>query len=512
MQAMPEGTRKAKEEDKGITMNVSEFIIDQLAQLGVRHIFTLAGGHAMYLQRAMTQHPKITPICCQHEQACVIAAEGYAKATGNVGVAVVTAGPGVTNAITGLAGAYLDRSPVLVISGAPRQGAKGWVNQEVPAIPLVQELTGMCRRVDRPGEARYWIEKACHWTQYATQHYYCPVSWLEIPLDVQEASMSEAEWELSPASPHPESEAYFLPFVPELSSHMQEARKPLLLIGNGARRQFPGIRQWCRDRNIPVAVTWLAMDFIGAHDPLFAGKPGNRALPDHNDAMAQCDLLIVCGARCDSALDPDELAPQARKIGLDARHVPLIECERKESWHRVPPFPSDPFCNLIQSLTTPGDEIVCASSGRAAENFFMNWKQREGQRVYHTAGLGAMGFALPTAVGVALAKPGRRVICLDGDGGLQLNVQELATLSNYNLPVKVIVMANGGYKSIQNTQKKYFGGEHLGCGPDTGLMLPNLKKMSEAYGLRYEKLELEDWLFSWCVTGDGPALCEVQLG
>ena len=289
--------------------------------------------------------------------------------------------------------------------------------------------------------------------------------------------------------------------------------------------------------NVPVGLTWLAMDLLDDGDPLFVGRPGTVASRAANFALQNADFVLVIGARLDPPLmgwDPQQFARGAYKavvdidpaelrkldgvidnaICADARHFIEAMLQRatatrrdRASWikrcnewktrypmvlpeHRSPGLVSVyHLAEVIGEEVGPDDRVVSGSSGSAIEVFLLACRARKGRRIFYTSGLGAMGFGIPAGIGVCLGSGGKKTICVDGDGGFQLNIQELATIAQLKLPIKFFVLNNDGYASIRATQNAYFGGPNIGCDAKTGISLPDYRKVASAYGLKTATIE-----------------------
>ncbi len=558
-------------------MKVSDFIFRFVADQGVKHVFVVVGGGAMHLNEALSREKRIEFICNSHEQASAICAENYAKANDNLGCALVTTGPGGTNAITGLAGAWLDSTPVLFISGQVKRadrmfhsdgrplGVRQLGPQEVDIISLVKPLTKYAVTVLEPQDIRYHLEKAVYLARTGRPG---PV-WLDMPLDVQSAPIDEASLrvfdpsEFQPERSHTDLETQ----VADVIEHFNQAERPLLMIGNGVRlsRAVPELREAMALLQIPTAATWVASDLVSSDDPLFAGRPGSLAARGANFAIQNCDFLLILGARMDNPLTgfaPKNLAREAWKamVDVDAAELGKLDgslassilsdagaflrellsqktkikpAKDQESWrarvaawqqryplitneHRQPDSPVSIFhlAEILSQEVSPEDCIVSGSSGSGIEIFIFSYPTRAGQRVYHTAGLGSMGFGLPASIAVSLAKNRRQTICVDGDGGFQFNIQELETVARLNLPLKFFVLNNDGYASIRASQKAWFGNEFMGGDRSTGLSVPDLSKIAASYGIASCVIENQNDLRSdirKVLAMPGPVVIDVRV-
>ncbi len=518
---------------------VADYIADFVADIGVNHVFLLPGGGAMYLVDAVGKCPRLEVVACLHEQAAAISAEAYARINENIGVAMVTTGPGATNAITAVAGAWIESVPMMVISGQVKRAdmlrdaplrQKGV--QEVDIVKLVKGITKYAVTVDRPEDIRIEMERAVHLARSGRAG---PV-WIDVPLDVQGAPIDPATlpaWQMEAADATPTASAQQ---IEQICALLSQAERPLLLAGHGVRLAGGALlfKQLAEKLGVPVVTTWNALDLLPYEHPLYVGRPGVVALRAPNFAVQNSDLLISVGCRLDNiitAYNPRGFARGAKKAVIDVdRHeidkldmdiALAIESDAKaflETWldadapahpdwqawknrceewkRRYPvndgsPFPSDgPISHyqLMDALSDaiPEDTLVSTgSSGLAVEAFYTVFRNKPGQRVFLTSGLGAMGYGLPAAIGACFANGCQPMVAVESDGSLQLNIQELATLRGFNLPICLVVMNNGGYASIRNTQRNYFKGRFVGTGPESGLLLPDLEKVAATYDLPF---------------------------
>ena len=523
-------------------MKLSDYVFDFVARQGVKHVFLVSGGGAMHLDESLARESRLSWVCNSHEQASAICAENYAKATGNLGVALVTTGPGGTNAITGLAGAWLDSTPVLFLSGQVKLqdrmfhpdgtplGVRQLGPQEVDIVSVVKPLTKYAVTIEDPQSIRYHLERATHLALTGRPG---PV-WIDIPIDVQAAPLDPSTLPGFPP-PLPEAAPHLAAQVTELIAHLNRSERPLLLIGNGVRlsRALPELRQVLTLLAVPAATTWCAGDLIPASDPLFAGRPGSLAARGSNFTLQNCDFLLILGSRMDHSLTgfaPHNLARTAYKamVDIDAAEIaklsgtlsnPIhadagsflrellaqssaIEPKPRPAWlariaawqnayplitaeHRSPQTQVSIYylAEVLSHAVSPQDQIVSGSSGSGIEIFIFSYPTRANQRVFHTAGLGSMGFGIPAAIGVCVASGNQRTVCVDGDGGFQFNIQELETVRRLNLPIKFFVLNNDGYASIRASQKAYFGVSSIGADKSNGLTIPDLSKIAAGYGI-----------------------------
>lgn len=547
---------------------VADYIADFIAQIGVKHVFMLPGGGAMHLIDAAGKQPDIQAVACLHEQAAAIAAEAYARVNENIGVAMVTTGPGATNAITPVAGAWIESVPLILISGQVKRadmlnGAplrqKGV--QEVDTIRLVDSITKFAVTVEHPEDIRRIMEEAYF---RAREGRAGPV-WIDVPLDVQGAPIDPEQltaWQVpdSELSPSPSAEQ-----IKHITELLAQSARPLIMAGHGVRLSGAAtkFKQWVESLGIPVVTTWNALDILPDDHPLNAGRPGVVALRAANFVVQNCDLLISIGSRLDNiitAYNPRGFARAAHKVVADVDRHEIdkldmdiaVACTSDakafiaalqntqtpsqaiwETWlkqcqtwkQRYPvndgqPFPTQgeiSHYQLIDALSDaiPANTLVSTgSSGLAIEAFYTVFRNKPGQRVFLTSGLGAMGYGLPAAIGACFANGGKPMVAVESDGSLQLNIQELSTLRAFNLPITLVILNNGGYASIRNTQRNYFKARYVGTGPEAGLFLPDLADIAHTYGLNYRCIHTIEELAGGLqnlLSPTGPTLIDARL-
>lgn len=520
---------------------VADYIADFIAGQGVEHVFLLPGGGAMHLNDAVGKHPRLEVVACHHEQAAAIAAEAYCRINENLGVAMVTTGPGATNAVTAVAGAWIESVPLLVISGQVKRadllrGAplrqKGV--QEVDIVSVVEPITKYAVTIERPEDIRRELERAVFLARDGRAG---PV-WLDVPLDVQGAPIDPNTlegWQPDQA-PAAELDPALLAQVRGL---LEGAQRPLILAGHGVRLSGAAnaFRALVESLGVPLVSTWNALDLLPYEHPLYVGRPGVVALRAPNLAIQNADLLIVIGCRLDNiitAYAPRDFARSARKVvvDVDANEIAKLDMDidvaitcnaasfigalagvvgnsefRRPQWlercvdwkarysvNDGKPFPASgpishfQFADALSDAVPANTLVSTGSSGLAVEVFYTVFRNRSGQRVFLTSGLGAMGYGLPAAIGACFANRRKPMVAVESDGSLQLNLQELATLRGFGLPICLVVMNNGGYASIRNTQRNYFEGRYVGTGPEAGLWMPDLEEVARAYHLPFKRI------------------------
>ena len=491
-------------------IRVSDYIAHRLVEFGVRHVFMLTGGGSMFLNSAIGTNPKIKTIFNQHEQACAMAAEGYARITNVPGVINVTTGPGGLNALNGVFGAWTDSIPMLVISGQVKRetfiGSYDLPNlrqlgdQEANIIPMVRSITKYAVTVTDPQTIRFHLEKA--W--YLAQSGRPGPCWLDIPVDVQSSQIDEAALEglNSSSEPQPDS-ARLSVSVAETLHRLKNAERPVILAGSGVR--IAGIvdefLEVVHQLGVPVTTGWTH-DIIASDDPVFCGRPGTIGTRGGNFTVQNSDVLLVLGSRLNirqTGYTWKSFARAAYKIWVDVDAAELnrptvkpdfpIQADLRDflsemlkqlkgwdstkftkwlSWckERNEKYPAvlpkhrefngkiNPYYFMEVLFDQLGeDDIVVTGNATACVASFQAGKIKLGQRLFSNSGSASMGYDLPASIGAAVAGEGRQVICLAGDGSLQLNIQEFQTIIHYQLPIKIFVLNNGGYLSIRTSQK-----------------------------------------------------------
>jgi acetolactate synthase-1/2/3 large subunit len=553
-------------------IRVSDYLARRVAELGVRHVFLVSGGGAMHLDDAFGKHKDLHYVCNHHEQACAIAAEGYARISGRPGVAVVTSGPGGTNATTGVLGMWLDSIPGLVISGNIRYSTtvestglplRQLGDQEANIIEIVKSITKYAVMVKDPQTIRYHFERAVY---LATHGRPGPV-WLDIPLDVQSARVDEAA--LAPYTPESDEVRFDPAQVAAHASHIiakvREAKRPLFLAGNGIR--LAGAMETFYevvDRlEIPVQTAMGANDLIHSDHRLFMGRPSVTGDRSSNFIIQNCDLLLSIGARqgvrtisylfkafaraahkihvdideaelkkptispderihCDAKLLLEEMARQLRPAPLAPKNDWLAWCrERRRRYPSVlqeyrdqKEYVNSFYFVEVLSQFAQADDIFVLANGAANTCTFQAVSLKKGQRLFTNSGCASMGYDLPAAIGACFASGGKRILCIAGDGSIQMNLQELQTIVHHRLPIKIFLWNNQGYASIRMTQDAYFPGGYVAADPTSGVTFPDMLKIASAYGIPARRIANHSTLLQdieASLATPGPALCEILM-
>ena len=554
-------------------IKVTDYICNYLSARGIRDIFMISGGAAMHLNDSVGRHPGLKYLCPHHEQAAAIAAEGYARASGKMSVVIVTSGPGSTNTLTGVIGQWLDSVPVLYLSGQVKQettiescrglGLRQLGDQEINIGDIVRPVTKFAATVEDPHRIRWYLEKALY---LATHGRFGP-AWLEIPLDVQAATVEEDT--LAPYDPSEDElridRAELGARVGRLVEMLTEAQRPIFLAGQGIRLSggIEIFREVVDKTGMPVVTSFCGFDLLPSDHPLYAGRPGTMGTRFGNFALQNADLLLSVGSRNNIRqvsynwglfargaqkviVDIDEAELKKPTVTPDLpihadageflaelkRQLEGVDLPSWEKWvhwciQRAQKYPVvlpeywqksewiNPYC-FIDVLTRSLDEnaVVVAGNGTACVTLFQAGIVREGQRFFWNSGCASMGYDLPAAIGACAALSKQPVICLAGDGSLQMNIQELQTIVTHDLPIKLFVLNNNGYSSIRQTQDAFFEGRYVGCDPCSGVRFPDIRKVARAYGLSTELIADQDKMkgqIQGVLAARGPVVCEVML-
>ncbi|WP_375286758.1 thiamine pyrophosphate-binding protein [Sphingomonas sp.] len=552
-------------------VKLSAWLADQLADHGIADVFMLTGGGAMHLNHSLGTHPRLKTTFTHHEQALAMAAEAYARLTNRPAVVNVTSGPGGTNAITGVYGAYVDSIPMLVISGQVKRETtvrstglplRQLGDQELDIEELVRPITKYAAMVTDPGTIRYHLEKALHLASTGRPG---PV-WLDIPLDVQAALIDP---DTLPGFDRSEIDEPWYDTDCDAAARaildrIAAAERPVLLVGSGVRLSgaHDAFVRLIDKLGIPVVTAWNAHDALWNDHPLYAGRPGTVGDRGGNMVTQSADLLLVLGSRLNIrqvSYNWQSFARAAYKIWVDVDPLelrkptvtpdmpvvadladlipamlaaeyagPTLAHSDWLAWarQRVAAFPAvlagyrqhspnnHPYVAmeaLFDALAD--DDVVVTGNGSACVVSFQTANLKRGQRLWTNSGCATMGYDLPAAIGVCAATGGdKRVICIAGDGSIMMNLQELQTIAGYGMPVKVFLINNAGYVSIFQTHRNFFNGVEVGGGPKSNVTFPQFKRIAGAFGFAYARAETHADLpvaIAATLDADGPALCEI---
>lgn len=541
-------------------MRVSDYIIQYLRDKhSIETIFTVSGGGCIFLIDSLGHTEGVKYVATHHEQAAAIAAEGYARMDNKLGACIVTSGPGATNAMTGTLCSWLDSIPVIVISGQvnkelttnyTRQPLRQLGDQEYNIVESVKPMTKYAVQVNNADDIRFHLEKAC---TLATSGRPGPV-WLDIPLNIQSA-------DINPEQLHGYSEELEFPQASELDieqvvSKWNSAKKPLLLVGNGIRLSggVEELRKLLAKTNIPAISAVNGNDIVTSDYEHYCGRFGTHAQISANKLLSECDFLLSIGSRLyvrQTGYNFKGFAKQAHRIYVDIDENELnkptlfpdhkIHSDAKdfinkllsrdiktsnEEWleeckqsnkapkvlqrHRDKKGTTSVYAFMEQlSEVLPKDHHIVTSDG-SANVVTMQVMDLEGdQRLITNTGCAPMGYGLPAAIGAAI---NNKIVCLEGDGSLHLNIHELQTMKHYNLPIKLIVINNDGYLSIKVSQKTFFNGNYVASEKGSGVSFPNYEKVIKAYDLPYYSIKDNSSIqptLNQFLSQEGPCVLEI---
>jgi acetolactate synthase-1/2/3 large subunit len=554
-------------------IKVAHYIADFFVTHGIKHVFTVTGGGAMHLNDAFGHNKKLTCIYNHHEQACAIAAEGYTRLTGELAGVCVTSGPGGTNALTGVLGGWLDSIPMFIISGQVKRETtihatnlpiRQLGDQEFDIISCVRNMTKYAHIVMEPNEIQYHLEKA---------YFLCkngrggPV-WLDIPLDVQSTIIDTDK--LKPFNEkdylnNRENPIYDRNILPVIIHRIKEAKRPVILAGTGVRlaNARNELLQLIEKLQIPIVTAWNAHDLVWDTYPLYCGRPGTLGNRGGNFVVQNADLLIVLGCRLSIrqiSYNYRNFAPNAYKIVVDIDKNELVKptvtidlpvwanlkdviddlllydlsiCHsgfHKEwvEWaHAINlkyPVTIESYYETRDTLNPyvfiteffkylEDDDIIVCGNGSACVITFQAATIKEKQRLFTNSGCAPMGYGFPAAIGACIAMNNKRIICIDGDGSFQMNIQELQTVVCNKLNLKIIYLNNNGYHSIRQTQLNLFQPPLIGVCEGTGISFPNIEKIALAYDIPFIRVNTIDNIsqLSNFIDKTGAALCEIVI-
>lgn len=554
-------------------IKLAAWVADRLAEHGIRDVFMLTGGGAMHLNHALGTHPGLQTVFTHHEQALAMAAEAYYRLTNRLAVVNVTSGPGGTNAITGVYGAWVDSIGMLVLSGQVKTETtvrstglplRQYGDQELDIEELVRPITKYAVMVTDPNSIRYHLEKALY---LATSGRPGPV-WLDIPLDVQAAPIDpDALPGFDPAElDEPWKRTDLAGTAATILDILRAAERPVVFAGGGVRLSgaYADFLTLIDRLGVPVVTGWNAHDVLWNAHPLYAGRPGTVGDRGGNMVTQSADLLLVLGSRLNIRqvsynwktfareaykiwvdIDPVELrkpnvVPDMPVVADLADLIPALLDQpydgpnaRQTEWlewsrERVRQFPTvlpeyrdhgpanHPYVAMDTLFRALGeDDIVVTGNGSACVVSFQAAEIKRGQRIWTNSGCATMGYDLPAAIGVCAATGGRqRVICIAGDGSIMMNLQEMQTIAGNGLPVKVFLLNNNGYVSIFQTQRNFFNGVEVGGGPKSNVTFPDFAKIAAAFGFSYFRAAGHDDLpaaIAGALAAEGPAFCEIMV-
>lgn len=551
-------------------IKLSDYIVEFFEKKGFKTVFLISGGGCIHLIDSVGKSKKLRYICNHHEQACAIAAEAYARVTGRPGLCIVTTGPGGTNTITGVLGAWLDSIPMIIISGQVKRetmgagvGLRNLGDQEINIVDIVAPMTKYAEVVMKPLDIRFHLEKALF---LATSGRPGPV-WLDIPLDVQGSFVNKNELK---KFVNKERIGFnndeLKKDVRLVLNKITQAKRPVLFVGNGVRlgQAVDNLQKLISLLKIPVLTGFAGFDIVSSENPYFAGRPGTIGQRSANFTLQNSDLLLIIGSRLnirmvgynyqtvargaykimvdidkneinkktikiDLKLNYDakefirEMIKQLKKLRLQTKEVVWMQTINK--WKKQYPTVLkkywkdtkyvNPYC-FIETLSkfVKSDDILALSDATASICTYQAIRFPYGARILTNSGCAPMGYGLPAAIGACFANNKKNTICIEGDGSIQLNIQEFQTIVHHALPIKIFIYNNRGYVSIRLTQKNLFQGRYVASSPESGVSYPNMIKIAKAYGIHTEKIDSNNQIekkIKKVLSYKGPVLCEINV-
>ncbi|MCM1244480.1 MAG: thiamine pyrophosphate-binding protein [Roseburia sp.] len=552
-------------------IKLSNYVAGFLVEHGIDTVFTVTGGGAMHLNDGLGHQEGLHCVYQHHEQACAIAGEAYARMHNKIGAVCVTTGPGGTNAITGVVGGWLDSIPMLVLSGQVRYdttarstglGIRAMGDQEFDICKAVDSMTKYCEMVINPTDIKYCLEKALYLAQTGRPG----PCWLDIPLNVQGAFIETEELrsfdptECIDEKPVKPSKAT----IEKILRKIKEAKRPVINAGNGIRISggYPEFCELVEKLNIPVVTGWNSIDLIEDKHPLYVGRGGIMGDRAGNFAIQNSDLVLSLGSRLSIRQVGYNFKTWAREaytivVDVDAEelkkptiHVDMPVCadvkelmkmmnealgdtkldtdsfwlEKCAHWKETYPvvlpkhYEQKGLANVYAfikevSRVLPEGYVTVVGNGSACVVGSHGYEIKKDQRFIINSAIASMGYDLPAAIGACVAEGGRELVCLSGDGSIQMNLQELQTIQTNKLPIKIFVINNNGYHSIRQTQTNFFGEPYVGIGPQShDLEFPDLEKIAYAYDYPFFRCESNDTLtetISNVFATEGAVICEI---
>ena len=549
-------------------MKLADYVISFFEKINVQHIFTVSGGGSIFLCDSLQRSKKIKYISCHHEQAVSFAAEAYARDRNNIGGALVTTGPGGTNSITGVASCWIDSVPCLFVSGQVflnqtimNTGLRQLGVQEIDIISLVKPITKYSIMIDDPLSVKFHLEKAYY---LATSGRPGPV-WIDIPANIQNSDIQISNLiSFKPPKKITSNKKKLDDKITKITNLIKKSKTPLFHFGHGVKlsKSEDIVKSLINTTNIPFTTTWNASDLIPSNHKLNMGRPGAFAERGSNFIVQNCDLFISIGSRLpfmvtgynskDFArnairvtvdIDNNEVGKSSLnfdfRINADANYfikklsiklknyyfknnVWIDYCKYIRKKYPIVLNKYSKYKNFINSYyfietlsQVLNDKItIVTDMGLSFVGTHQAFKIKKNQKLFTNSGHAPMGWVLPAAIGACFANNKKNTICITGDGGLQMNLQELATVMHHNLPIKIFIYNNGGYLTIKQTQQLGFDSRIMGSDSNSGLSFPNYKKLSQTYKIKYFKLknstELKQKLKK-IVNLDSSVICEIIM-
>ena len=548
-------------------IRLADYVIKFLEEKSIDTVFTVSGGGSIFLCDALYKAKKLKYISCHHEQAAAYASEGYARNKNSVGCSIVTTGPGGTNAVSGVSCCWIDSIPMIFISGqvylnqtVGESGIRQIGVQETNIIPIVKSNTKLAVMIEDPNLIKYYLEKAFYFCQYGRPG---PV-WIDIPANIQNSMIDPSKLKSFIPKKTKDLTGNIEKKIKEVAKMIYNSKRPLIHLGHGARisKSSELAKRFIEKHNIPFALTWNASDLIQHNHPLFTGKPGAFSERGSNFIIQSSDLYISIGSRLPymiTGYNSNDFARNAKKIMVDIDNKELsktnskfidvfIQCDalefikklsfymkkinkRNNGWINYcqkirKKFPivekgykfekkinSYYFIENLSSCLTKKASII-TDMGLSFVGTHQAFKIKSGQKLFTNSGHAPMGWGLPASIGAYFSDKKRQIICLSGEGGFQMNMQELSTVMHHKIPIKIFIYNNGGYLTIKQTQELGFNKRIMGANKESGISFPNYKDISRAHGIKYKSIKSNKNLkkqIKNVLSTKGAVICELFM-
>ncbi len=551
-------------------MRLADYVINFLEKKKIKTVFTVSGGGSIFLCDALHKSKKVNYVSCHHEQAVSFAAESYSRINNKPGAAIITTGPGGTNCTTGVACCWIDSVPTIFISGQVylnqtigNSGLRQVGVQEFDIVSMVKSSTKYAVIVKDPNLIKYHLEKAYY---LSTEGRPGPV-WIDIPANIQNAKINPKSLMGFKEKKRKKNYVHIDNKIKKVANLLSKSQRPILHLGQGVKisegQNF--LRKLINKSKIPFALTWNATDLIESNHPYYIGRPGAFAERGTNFIIQNCDLYIALGTRLPfmvTGYNAKDFARKAKKVMVDIDNIEIkktkvnidekiccdakyflkkiinfipnskkLSVERKE-WHKYCvnirkkyPIILDEFKKQKKTINSyvfidalsdilKKNDVVVTDMGLSFVGTHQAFKIKKGQKLFTNSGHAPMGWGLPAAVGACYASNKKKVICITGEGGLQMNIQEFATIMHNRLPIKTFIYNNGGYLTIKQTQQLGFNSRIMGSNSKTGLSFPNYKKIADSHKIKYFKIRNNIDLvknIKKILAGNFPVICELMI-
>jgi acetolactate synthase-1/2/3 large subunit len=551
-------------------MRLADYVIKFLEEKKIKTVFTVSGGGSIFLCDALHKSKKVNYVSCHHEQAVSFAAESYSRINNKPGAAIITTGPGGTNCTTGVACCWIDSVPTIFISGQVylnqtigNSGLRQVGVQEFDIVSMVKSSTKYAVIVKDPNQIKYHLEKAYHLSADGRPG---PV-WIDIPANIQNAKIDPKLLVGFKEKKRKKNYSNIDSKIKKVANLITRSQRPILHLGQGVKisegQNF--LRKLINKSKIPFALTWNASDLIESNHPYYIGRPGAFAERGTNFIIQNCDLYIAIGTRLPfmvTGYNSKDFARKAKKVMIDIDKIEIkntnvnidekICCDAKYFLKKILNFlPNSKklsfkrnewqkYCVNIRKkypiilekfkkqkktinsyvfIDTLSDilkknNVVVTDMGLSFVGTHQAFKIKKGQKLFTNSGHAPMGWGLPAAVGACYASNKKKVVCITGEGGLQMNIQEFATIMHNKLPIKTFIYNNGGYLTIKQTQQLGFNNRIMGSNSKTGLSFPNYKKIADSHNIKYFKISSNkdlDKNIRKILKGNYPTICELII-